>query len=196
MKQDKRGRIGPNAIIRIQEALSSQGGEGVAESVFKQAGLEPYLGSPPETMVPESEVIALHQALRTELGIAEARAIGRDAGRRTGDYLLARRIPKPAQWLLKRLPARLAARLLLEAIAANAWTFVGTGRFTIAPSAPVIEIHDSPLCRGARSNVPLCDFYAGTFERLFQALIHPAARVTETQCAAQGAPYCCFELRW
>ncbi|WP_166271797.1 bacteriochlorophyll 4-vinyl reductase [Caldichromatium japonicum] len=197
MKPDNQGRIGPNAIIRIHESLIEQRGRECAEAVFKQAELPRYLAALPETMVPEAEVIALHQALRVELGVVEARAIGRDAGRRTGDYLLACRIPKPAQWLLKHLPAPLAAPLLLKAIAANAWTFVGTGRFTIEPgSRPSIRIDDSPLCRGAQADVPLCDFYAGTFECLLQTLVHPGARVTETQCAAQGAPYCRFALSW
>ena len=48
---------------------------------------------------------------------------------RTGDYLLAHRIPKPVQALLKRLPAPLAARVLLAAITRHAWTFAGSGRF-------------------------------------------------------------------
>lgn len=195
--QGHQGRIGPNAIIRVLESLKEQEGEGVAQSLFVQAGLEPYLETPPGSMVPESEVIALHRAMRTGLGLAKARAIGRDAGRRTGDYLLARRIPKPAQWLLKHLPPPLAARLLLKAIAANAWTFVGTGRFAATPGQiPVIRIEHSPLCREANSDEPLCDFYAGTFERLFETLVHPNTRVTETQCAAQGAPECRFEIRW
>jgi divinyl protochlorophyllide a 8-vinyl-reductase len=43
---------------------------------------------------------------------------------------------------------------------------------------------------------PVCDYYAATFEGLFRALVHPAARVVETECEACGAPACIFEARW
>jgi len=194
---DNHGRIGPNAIIRVFEALNEQRGRTVAEAVFQRAGLGGYLDALPEAMVPEEEVIALQQALRDELGISEAREIARDAGRRTGDYLLARRIPRPAQALLKILPAKLAARTLLKAISGNAWTFVGTGHFAVtSASPPRIEITHSPLCRGTQSDEPLCDFYAGTFERLFRVLVHPDSVFTETACQATGDPSCQFEGRW
>ena len=48
-------------------------------------------------------------------GVGPARALGRAAGLATGDYLLAHRIPAVARALLPRLPAGLAARLLLAA---------------------------------------------------------------------------------
>jgi divinyl protochlorophyllide a 8-vinyl-reductase len=196
-QQDNHGRIGPNAVIRVFEALNEQRGRTVAEAVFQRAGLGDYLDALPEAMVPEEEVIALQQALRDELGIEEAREISRDAGRRTGDYLLARRIPRPAQALLKILPAKLAARTLLKAISGNAWTFVGTGHFAVkSESPPQIEITHSPLCRGTMADEPLCDFYAGTFERLFRVLVHPETVVTETACQATGDPSCLFEARW
>jgi len=196
-RTDNQGRIGPNAVIRVLESLNERTGRTVAESVFQRAGLGGYLVVPPDSMVPEAEVIALQQALRAELGIAEARAIARDAGRRTGDYLLARRIPRPAQVLLKILPAKLAAHTLLKAIAGNAWTFVGTGRFmVVSDDPPRIEITDSPLCRGTQSDEPLCDFYVGTFERLFRVLVHPDTVFTETACQAMGDSSCLFEAHW
>jgi divinyl protochlorophyllide a 8-vinyl-reductase len=43
---------------------------------------------------------------------------------------------------------------------------------------------------------PLCDFYAGTFERLFRVLVHPDTVVTETACQATGDASCLFEARW
>lgn len=194
---DNHGRIGPNAIIRVFEALNEQRGRTVAEAVFQRAGLGAYIDALPEAMVPEEQVIALQQALRDELGIAEAREISRDAGRRTGDYLLARRIPRPAQALLKILPAKLAARTLLKAISGNAWTFVGTGHFAVLSNRPPqIKITHSPLCRGTQADEPLCDFYAGTFERLFRVLVHPDTVFTETACQAMGDPSCLFEGRW
>ncbi|MGQ9659292.1 MAG: bacteriochlorophyll 4-vinyl reductase [Thermochromatium sp.] len=196
-RQDRHGRIGPNAVIRVFETLNERRDSTVAETVFRRAGLGGYLDALPEAMVPEEEVIALHQALRETLGIAEAREIAREAGRRTGDYLLARRIPRPVQAILKILPPRLASRTLLKAISGNAWTFVGTGQFAVtSDNPPWIEITHSPLCRGARASEPLCDFYAGTFERLFRALVHPHSVVTETACQAMGDPSCLFKASW
>lgn len=195
--QSNHGRVGPNAVIRVYEALETAKGMDAVRRVFEAAGLETYLETLPEEMVDEREVTALQRALRAQLGVAEARPIARDAGRRTGDYLLAKRIPKPAQKLLKLLPPKLAGRSLLKAIRGNAWTFVGTGVFDADPAYPPrITIQDSLLCRGETADQPVCDFYAGTFERLFRELVHPETTVTETACHAAGAPSCVFELRW
>lgn len=148
-------------------------------------------------MVPEFEVVQLHEALRRDLGIAEARRISRDAGVKTGDYLLAHRIPKPAQAVLKRLPGRLAAPVLLGAIGGHAWTFAGSARFSYKAGKPVqLTFVGSPLCRGAASTEPLCDFYAGTFERLFRVLVDRQSACVETACEALGAPACTFEISW
>jgi divinyl protochlorophyllide a 8-vinyl-reductase len=56
-----------------------------------------------------------------------------------------------------------------------------------------MEIACCPICRGARADDPICDYYAATFEHLFRALIHPRIEVRETQCQAQGASACVFE---
>lgn len=196
-QKNNQGRVGPNAIIRVFEALETRHGRDEVESLFRYAGLSRYLGALPEAMVDEQEAIDLQRALREKLGIEEARAVSRDAGSRTGDYLLARRIPRPAQAILSILPAKLASRTLLKAIQGNAWTFVGTGVFEADPSFPPrLKITDSPLCRGAQADQPLCDFYAGTFERLYRRLVHPGTVVTEVACHANGAPNCVFEARW
>jgi divinyl protochlorophyllide a 8-vinyl-reductase len=148
-------------------------------------------------MVDEQEVTRLQATLRDQLGVDAARRTSHDAGLRTGDYLLANRIPRPVQRLLKILPARLASRVLIAAIRRNAWTFVGSGVFDGQPGRPTrLKVTDGPICRGARADVPLCDFYAGSFERLFSRLVHPNARVTETACQANGAESCVFEVRW
>jgi divinyl protochlorophyllide a 8-vinyl-reductase len=59
-----------------------------------------------------------------------------------------------------------------------------------------MQLQGNPLCQGQSSLVPVCDFYAATFERLFQALVHPQARVREVACEACGDAACVFELRW
>jgi divinyl protochlorophyllide a 8-vinyl-reductase len=195
------GRIGPNAITRVAEVLSVRVGRAVTAQVFERAGLAHYLQAPPQAMVDETEVRRLHGVLRQKLGEFEARAVARAAGTRTADYLLAHRIPRPVQRLLKALPAPLAARLLLAAIARHAWTFAGSGHFNARcawrQGPPVVlTIRDNPLCRGLESAAPACDYYAATFERLFGVLVHARSRVLETACEACGDAECRFEIRW
>ena len=190
-------RIGPNAVTRLAEALVAVRGAGGASAVFGRAGLAHRLSSPPERMVEEAEVIALHAALRETVSTAEAEAIAADAGARTAAYLLAHRIPRPMRALLPWLPARLSARILLGAIGRHAWTFAGSGRFAVLPGFPIrFGIEGNPMARGLRADHPSCAYYAATFEGLFRALVHPATRVLETQCEAMGAPRCVFEARW
>ncbi|MCU0868294.1 MAG: bacteriochlorophyll 4-vinyl reductase [Burkholderiales bacterium] len=189
-------RIGPNAITRLAEALGAGPGPEAVRAVFGRAGLVAYLDAPPTRMVPEADVQQLHRSLRACLDAPLADRIARDAGRRTADYLLAHRIPRAFQALLRVLPARPAARLLLHAIGRHAWTFAGSGRFTVTRGATVrFSIEDNPLCRGEHADAPICGFFAATFERLFGALIDPAARVDEIACEATGAAACVFELR-
>lgn len=191
------GRIGPNAIIRVAESLPARIGAAATQAVFEAAGLAHYLREPPGSMVDEAEVRRLHEALRRELGWPLARDVAREAGVRTARYLLAHRIPRLVQRILKLLPAPLAARVLLAAIGRHAWTFAGSGAFSARAGRPVVlTIRGNPMCVGLRADAPACDFYAATFEGLFAALVHPRARVVETACTAQGAPACVFEVRW
>jgi divinyl protochlorophyllide a 8-vinyl-reductase len=191
------GRIGPNAITRVAEVLLPRVGNDSTAQIFARAGLLPYLSRPPEQMVDEAEVTRLHQVLRDAIGGAAAREVSQAAGTRTGDYLLAHRIPRPVQAMLKCLPAALAARVLLSAIRRHAWTFAGSGEFVALAGRPVVlTIRGNPLCRGAALAEPACDFYAATFERLFRTLVHADARVVETACEACGDAECRFEVRW
>ena len=190
-------RIGPNAIVQLAEAMRTALGAQRGADFFAGAGLANYWRDPPQQMVDEAEVLRLHRALRADFDPATAAQLARDAGRRTGDYLLAHRIPRAAQVVLKRLPAPLASRALLAAIRRHAWTFAGSGVFTAQAGRPTrFRIAGCPLCRGASSPQPLCDFYAATFERLFRVLVHPATVVVETGCQACGADACTFEARW
>lgn len=198
---DATSRIGPNAIIRVADALRTTRPHD-AEPVFAAAGLGHYLASPPEQMVDEWDVIALQQALRRTLGIDAARAVSFDAGLRTGDYLLAHRIPRPAQRVLRLLPPGPASRMLLKAVGRHAWTFSGSGAFSFVPRSllhrrPVqVRIAGCPICRGSHAEEPVCDFYTGAFERLFRTLVSRRTQVQEVQCQAQGADACVFEMRW
>jgi divinyl protochlorophyllide a 8-vinyl-reductase len=197
----RQGLIGPNAITRVAEVLPPRVGSAATWALFDSVGLVHHLRQPPQHMVDEEEVRRLHGALREQLGWDRAGAVARDAGLRTADYLLAHRIPRPVQAVLKKLPARLAARVLLAAISRHAWTFAGSGRFQahapLRAGAPVVlRIQDNPLCRGVRAQAPACDYYAAVFQRLFQVLVHRASRVHEVACEACGDAECRFEIAW
>jgi divinyl protochlorophyllide a 8-vinyl-reductase len=196
---DVAARIGPNAIIRVAEALTARFGSPAA--VFADAGLSHYLAAPPQQMVDERDVIALQRALRLRLGLTDARAVSFDAGLRTGDYLLAHRIPRPAQRILRLLPPGPASRMLLGAVGRHAWTFSGSGDFSFSASGVFggsvrASIAGCPICRGAEAQEPVCDFYTGAFERLFRTLVSRRTEVCEVACQAQGARACVFEMCW
>ncbi|MGJ3262787.1 MAG: bacteriochlorophyll 4-vinyl reductase [Salinarimonas sp.] len=191
-------RIGPNAIIQMREVMIEALGGREAGRILLQAGLERYVFAPPEAMVDEGEVAALHTTLRTAIGETRAAELGFEAGLRTGRYLLAHRIPAPARLVLRLLPAPLASRLLLKAVARHSWTFAGSGLFEVlATDSPVrVRISGCPLVAGARLALPGCAFYAGTFEALWRALVHPRARCRQTACEGRGDAACLFEISW
>ena len=191
-------RIGPNAVLRLAEALRALAGEAAAERVFERAGQLRHLRVPPTAMVDEREVAALYAALRAEPDGALVHGAAREAGTRTALYLLAHRIPRPVQVLLRRLPPALASRLLLLGIGGHAWTFAGSARFGCVPIRRGVRLTltGNPLCRGVVADEPVCGFYAATFERLYQELVSRRAKVREVACEAAGSAACVFEARW
>ncbi len=126
------GVIGPNAIIRMQEAMARRLGEDMTADIFRAADIGFYLDHAPEKMVDEEHVALLHKALVDAVGPQQAGSISWLAGHLTGDYLLANRIPNLAQRVLALLPRRLAAAILVKAVAKHSWTFAGSGRFAYA----------------------------------------------------------------
>jgi bacteriochlorophyll 4-vinyl reductase len=103
-------------------------------------------------MVPEADVSDLYRTLRLRLDAAEAEAEGgaRLAGDKTAAYVLANRIPRAAQMLLRLLPPRFAAPVLLSSITKHMWTFAGSGTVRIVRAAsPRIAIEGCPICRGS-----------------------------------------------
>lgn len=186
------GRIGPNAILQLAGVLVAEGGLPLRDRVLAAAGVA--LPPPDAGMWPEAECRAVHLAVRRLLPRQADRILWR-AGLATGDYILAHRIPRPAQALLKRLPAPLARRLLAMAIARNAWTFAGSGRFRVVGHRPLtFEISGNPLAVGGWQG-PSCRWHVGVFERLFGALTRGGVTVTEVACTATEAPACRFVLR-
>lgn len=191
-------RIGPNAIVRVAEVLDARIGREGTRRLFESASLGGYLGRPPDQMVDEAEVTRLHQVLRGTLGETVAGRVSFEAGMRTGDYLLAHRIPRAVQALLRVLPAPLASRILLSAIGRHAWTFAGSGRFTASTGrgGARLSVAGCPLCRGMQGKAPACAFYAGTFQRLFDALVRRGSTAVETDCEARGDAACVFRVTW
>lgn len=129
------GRIGPNAITRVAQATNAALGQDATRALFRATALKRHLDASPQRMVPERDVTALHRALRQQVGIVQAMLLAREAGSLTAIYLLAHRIPRPVQCLLRLLPPWPAARILLAAIGRHAWTFTGTGSFGSCPAS-------------------------------------------------------------
>jgi divinyl protochlorophyllide a 8-vinyl-reductase len=191
------GRIGPNAITRLAQAITGLRGPGVTREVFAAAGRTHYLSHPPQSMVDEGEVIALHRAARERLGDDTIVSVAWRAGELTGDYILANRIPAPVRAVLPLLPARLSGDLLAKAVARHAWTFAGSGSFSYRRTDEGLEltVRNSPLTRDLSADAPACHYYTATFQRLFRALADPNILVVETSCSAAGADACRFLVR-
>lgn len=187
-------RIGPNAVLQLQTLLDLEVGPDLRRALYHRAGI--VAPSPDAGMLPENDVAHLHHALRLFMP-DRAADLSRRAGGAVGDYILAHRIPKPVQGLLRAAPAPLAQRLLTLAIARHAWTFAGSGRFAVLSQRPlVLSIAQNPLVALDRASTPQCHWHAGVFERLFSQLVRPGVHVAETRCCACGAPDCRFELTW
>lgn len=184
-------RIGPNAILQHLPVLDALIGPALRGALLHRAGVaEP----PPDAgMWPETEVAHLHRAIWLYLP-DKAAQIQAAAGRATADYILAHRIPPLAQRLIRALPPALGARLLASAIARNAWTFAGSGRFRVLGHHPLtFQIAANPLAEGTGAGS--CHWHAAVFRRLFEALVWPRVQVEEIACTAAGAPACVFTLR-
>jgi len=187
-------RIGPNAVLQLAPAMDSIVGADARRALFAPLGFDPLPDS--NAMINEARVAALHGALRQQHP-ESARKIAIAAGQGTGDYILAHRIPRAAQTLLRALPARAAAPILTRAILAHSWTFCGTGTLAAKSGPPVVfTLSDNPIIRGEHATAPLCHWHAAVFERLFSRLVHPRSQATETTCCATGASACRFEIDW
>nr|WP_242464656.1 bacteriochlorophyll 4-vinyl reductase [Halorhodospira abdelmalekii] len=192
-------RIGPNAITQVAAALYAATSAGTVRAIFNAADQGDWLETPPTQMVPESTVARLHHQVRVQLPATEAQAVLSDAGVRTGHYVLQRRIPAFARLLLRLLPPVAAGPLLLRAVERNAWTFIGSGAFSVqrrdARSA-YLEVRNNPVIAGEQADEPICHWHAAVFETLFQELAWRGATVVEETCCATGAEACRFVLTY
>jgi divinyl protochlorophyllide a 8-vinyl-reductase len=183
------GRVGPNAVIQLANALAEGLGPEAASRVFGAAGCAALLEKPPEEMIDERVPARLFEALWRTLPDATARWIAEDAGRRTGAYIVKNRIPVVAKGVLRLLPRSLAARFLTAAIARHAWTFAGSGACRALPGEPVvIEIADNPIV------MPACVWHQAVFTALFGELVGGDVTVRHNQCCRTGAETCRFEV--
>jgi divinyl protochlorophyllide a 8-vinyl-reductase len=182
--------IGPNAILQMLPVLDEVLGEAGRARLLARAGVFDL----PDgfCMIPEAQAARLHHQLRRDASDRAPR-IATCAGLNTADYILAHRIPKLAQTALRFLPAPLAARILSKAIAKHAWTFAGSGAFSVVDPWH-FEIAGNPIVRGEQSEASLCHWHAAVFTRLYRRLVTRGAFCIETTCCAQGAPACRFEI--
>lgn len=185
--------IGPNALLQLLPVLDRVGGPELRTRIFARAGVF-EIPEGADGLIPEGPVARVHQEMRRALP-EMAPMLAWEAGKRTGDYILINRIPRGAQGILKALPAWAAAPILAHAVAKHAWTFAGSGRFSVVSTRPLVfELADNPVVRGEAAGHPLCHWHAAVFERLFTRLIDPRLRCAETACCAMGAPACRFEI--
>lgn len=192
---DCTGRIGPNAILQILATVRAREGEAAVTHLTRRAGLEDRLARPIVGLVPVAEVRALHGALLDLAGLAHARTLAAEAGRRTATYLLGYRIPCLFRRLLGVLPKRSRSRLLLAAIARHAWTFTGGGIFRVERGSPPHLVIDPCPFRSEASCPGLgCVYYAATFEELFRTLVDPRLRVEPAASEAAGSPRCTLRI--
>ena len=185
-------RVGPNAIIQTREALDALCGIARRTAIFRQAGLSALGDHRLRDLVGVGQVNALNQTIGQRLQPLLAHAVLRRAGEMTGAYVLENRIPKPAHQLLKALPRAIAQRLLMKAIARNAWTFAGQAR--VETGATWILIHANPICQGGLG-FSCCEWHVAVFLRLFHTLVDPRIRICETHCTGQGSEGCRFTVQ-
>ncbi len=161
--------IGPNAVLKAVEVMEERLGAAETAAILADAQITRLPSG--EHMIPEADALRLHRwlALHEPVG---AFVIAEEAGAKTADYIIARRIPRAVCWLLRRLPAGLAAPLLMGAIRKHAWTFVGAGHFAARDAW-----HFTIDRAAARDSLPppesLFHWYAAVFTRLYRRLVAP-----------------------
>lgn len=186
------GLIGPNAILQLLPVLVARLGATRTHELLHLAQIADIPDG--SAMIPQEDAARLHHAVREHEAV-QADAILAEAGERTADYILAHRIPRFAQMILKSLPPFLAAPILSRAITQHAWTFAGSGHFR-AVTPWRFEIEGNPLIAGEVSDHPLCVWHAAVFMRLYRVLVAPDAVCVEELCGAEAANACCrFVLR-
>lgn len=174
--------IGPNAVLQTVAAMEARLGRAETRAILDDAQIAALPSG--EAMIPEVQALRLHRWLALHESIGSF-VIAEDAGARTADYIIDHRIPRPAVWLLRHLPAAVAAPLLMAAIRKHAWTFIGAGEF-VAEGAWRFTIDRSKANDPVLPPESLFHWYAAVFTRLYRRLV---AGDCTCQMAELDAPY-------
>lgn len=165
-KSPTTARMGPNSVIQTFNAVKARFGDSKAQELLRCAGLDKYSRELPCEMIDEQEFHRLVKSVCETFNEPVRSEILLDAGRRTAYYLLQTRIPKFFQWLLKRLPTRWAAKLLLRSIQRHSWTFAGSGTFDYQVGVAI----EAVVVVKCVANDTVAYFYGGALHTLFQTL--------------------------
>ncbi len=159
--------IGPNAVLQTVAAMEARLGQAETRAILEDAQIAALPSG--QHMIPEAHALRLHRwlALHQPLG---SFTIAEEAGARTADYIIAHRIPRPAVWLLRHLPASAAAPLLMAAIRKHAWTFIGAGQFA-ADGGWHFTIDRTDAGDPVLPPDSLFHWYAAVFTRLYRVLV-------------------------
>lgn len=154
----------------------------LAELTDDGRGALSYRGSRYLLVRPET-LVALQKAVEAALGGRAASCLV-DGGRAGGGSALR---------ALEGSPEQVVERLL------KMGGEIGWGEFALerlAPGELVVTVKNSPVAHayGAAAG-PVCHLTRGVLERLAALAFAGPAVVTETACAATGAPVCRFEAR-
>ena len=186
------GRIGPNAILQLEEPVRSLIGRDAMAAVLNRSHVDMPSG---DDMIPEDSVRTVHLAL-AELYPERAPEVRTLSGTATGAYIRAHRIPNAAKWALRLLPTLIGERILTRAIVCHAWTFCGSGSVSARHVSGRVEIsiRDNPLVDRNARNPLQCDWHEAVFRDLYASLLRRDYRVSETQCCGGGAKACRFSI--
>lgn len=174
----------------LVDAIRERKGEAVAAELLAEAGL-PRSPSPDDP-VREARAAILHRALRDRWP-DEAVELGRTSGRRAGQALLEKQLPKRARSLLSNAPWTISAWMLSRAMTQHAWFFTGSGAFEVADGMRFV-IRANPLIRGESADRPICVFHAAMFEALYASLVDRRLICEESTCEAAGDDACRFSF--
>ena len=159
--------IGPNAVLQTAAVMEERLGVAETQAILTDARIDALPTG--DRMIPEVQALRLHRwlALHDPIG---SFTIAEEAGARTAHYIIANRIPRPAVWLLRHLPAMLAAPLLMAAIRTHAWTFIGAGVFA-ADGGWRFTIDRTDADDAVPPPESLFHWYAAVFTLLYRELV-------------------------
>lgn len=186
----RKGMMGSQTVLPLIAAIERSLGHAASARLMDEARFT-YLPEPGET-VRERQVAVLHQSLRREFP-EMAEAIQREAARDAVEWLMLHRIPARARLLLSGMPWGMAVWMLGRNAMQNAWTFGGSGKFTVLGTNE-FQLVDNPMIRGETSDLPICVWHEELFQHTFRRMAHNRLRCVETSCMATGADACRFHL--